>query len=174
MSLDRFISHVKQIGLVSGAKFQLIAPMVPGGSAETVSMLCSASNLPGHTLMTNELRYFGEATERPHGISYSQVSLSFYLDNDLSAKQYFDLWSQLVFNKDTREISYYDSYTRDLELVLYNKNNEEIERVKLYECFPKSVSDISLDYSQNSIAILSVQLVYKWWEYKKTKNENIF
>jgi hypothetical protein len=166
MSLNQFITHVKQIGFVSGSKFELVAPMIDSTSntaASTVSMLCNSAVVPGHTLMTNELRYFGEATERPYGVFYTPVALTFYLDNDLSAKRYFDQWVGLVFNKDTRELGYYDSYTRDIEIVVYNKNEEEIDRIKLYEAYPKAVNDFPLDYSQTGVAVLTVQLVYKWW-----------
>lgn len=166
MSLNQFITHVKQIGFVSGSKFELVAPMIDSmsnTSANTVSMLCNSAVVPGHSIMTNELRYFGEATERPYGVVYTPVALTFYLDNDFSAKRYFDQWVGLVFNKDTRELGYYDSYTRDVEIIVYNKNEEEIDRIKLYETYPKAVNDFSLDYNQSGVAILTVQLVYKWW-----------
>lgn len=166
MSLNQFITHTKQIGLITGSKFELVAPMIDSASntaASTVSMLCNSAVVPGHSLMTNELRYFGEATERPHGVIYSPVALTFYLDNDLSAKRYFDQWVSLVYNKDTREIGYYDAYTRDVEIVVYNKNEEEVDRIKLYEAYPKSVDGFPLDYGQTGVAVLTVQLVYKWW-----------
>jgi len=166
MSLNQFITHVKQIGFVSGSKFELIAPMIDSTSnsaASTVSMLCNSAVVPGHSIMTTDLRYFGESTERPHGITYSPVALTFYLDNDLSAKRYFDQWMGLVFNKTTRELGYYDSYTRDVEIVVYNKNEEEIDRIKLFEVYPKAVNDFPLDYSQSGVMVLTVQLVYKWW-----------
>lgn len=170
MSLNNFITHIKQIGLPTGAKFALVAPFVDGtsgSSASTVSMLCSSAVVPGHSIMTNDLRYFGESTERPHGISYGPVSLSFYIDNDLSSKRYFDAWTSLVFNKETRELGYYDSYTRDVEIVVYDKNEKEIERIKLFEAYPKAVNELPLDYTQNTVLILSVQLVYKWWTSSK-------
>lgn len=170
MSLNRFITHIKQIGLIGSSKFEVIVPVIDGASttsSSTVSLMCSAASVPGQTVMTNELRYFGEATERPHGISYAPVSLTFYIDNDLSAKRYFDTWTNLVFNKSTRELGYYDTYTRDIEIVVYNKDEKEVDRIKLYEAYPKSISELPLDFNQNSTMILTVQLVYKWWESSK-------
>jgi hypothetical protein len=170
MALNDFITHVKQTGMFIGNKFEIVAPFVDGASntaAATVSMLCNSVNMPGITIMSNDVRHFGESMERPNGISYSPVSMTFYADNSLSAKRYFEQWQSLIFNRETRELGYYDSYVRDVEIVVYNKAEEEIERIKLYEAYPKVVGDIPLDYSSNSTSILSVQLIYKWWEAMK-------
>lgn len=174
MALNDFITHVKQKGLLVGNKYEIVAPFVDGTSnsiAQNVSMLCNSVTMPGITIMTNDIRYFGESTTRPHGVSYSPVTLTFYLDNDLSAKRYFEQWMNLTFNRDTRELNYYDSYTRDVEIVVYNKAEEEIERIKLFESFPKSVNEVVLDYNQHGVLVLHVSLIYKWWGAKKAQEE---
>lgn len=167
MALQDFITHVKQIGMFVGNKFEFVAPLLDGtspSSSNTVSLLCSASSLPGITLMTNDIRYFGEITERPSTIIYHSVNLTFYMDNDFTAKRYFEQWLGLVFNRTTRALNYYDDYTRDVEIIVYNKAEQEIERVKLFECYPKTVQDINLDYSNNQVSSITVTLIYKWWE----------
>lgn len=167
MSLNNFITHVKQTGMFVGNKFEIVAPFVEGASntaASTVSMLCNSVNMPGITMMSNDVRHFGEIMERPYGISYAPVSLNFYADNALTAKRYFEQWQSLIFNRETRELGYYDSFVKDVEIVVYDKSEQEIERIKLYEAYPKVVGDVPLDYSSNATSILNVQLVYKWWE----------
>jgi hypothetical protein len=173
MSLNNFITHIKTVGALIGNKFEFIAPFVEGSSnssAQTVSMLCSNVSAPGLALMTNDIRYFGEITERPYGISYPPITLTFYLDNDVAPKRYFEEWLGMVFNRDTRELNYYDQYTRDAEIIIYNKEESEVERIKLYECYPKSISDINLDYSQQGVSLLTIQLIYKWWSSTTTEN----
>lgn len=176
MSLNAFITHIKQIGLPTASHYEIIVPFVDGtstSSSQTVSMLCNSATLPGHNIMTTELRIFGEASERPHGINYTPVSLSFIVDNDFTASRYFNNWSNAVFDRESRELGYYDSYTRDVEIVVLNKEGSEIERVKLYEAYPKSVDSLPLDYSNNQVLQLNVQLVYKWWESISTQEEKI-
>lgn len=173
MALQDFITHVKQIGMLVGNKFEFVAPSLSGASnssADTVSMLCTSANLPGLSLMSTEIRHFGEISERPYGIIYPSVNLVFYLDNDLSPKRYFDQWIGTVFNRETRSLNYYDEYTKDVEIVVLNKAEEEIERVKLFECYPKTVNDITLDYHNNTVTALSVNLIYKWWSSSQEEN----
>lgn len=159
--------------MLVGNKFELIAPALDGASpsaSSTVSMLCSTANLPGLHFMTNELRIFGEYSERPNAIIYPQIQFTFYMDNDLSAKRYFEQWANMVFDRETRTSKYYDDYTRDIELVVYNKAEEEVERFKLFECYPKTIGDLNLDYHNNSVASLTVTMVYKWWQSSQSEN----
>lgn len=168
MSYKDFITHVKQIGMFGGNKFEFVAPLVEGGSnadSAKVSMLCNSAQIPGLNIMTTDIRYYGEATERPHGITYGPLNLTFYLDNDLAPKRYFEEWMNQVYSRDKRSLNYYDIYTRDVEVVIYNKAEEEIDRIKFLECYPKLMSDVNLSYDSNGAAVvLSVTLVYKWWE----------
>lgn len=168
MAYKDFITHVKKIGIFGGNKFEFVAPLVDGGTnadSTTVSMLCNSAQIPGLNIMTTELRYYGEATERPYGITYGPLQLTFYLDNDLSPKVYFEQWMDEVYIRDKRAMNYYDDYTRDVEVIVYNKAEEEIDRIKFCECYPKNISDIGLSYdSTGAPVVLHVTLVYKWWE----------
>lgn len=165
MALQDFITHVRSVGFTTGAKYAIVAPAIGGGrNAEIVSMMCNTASLPGSGVMTTELRYFGEVSERPYGVFYTPVQLTFYLDNALSAKKYFDEWMKLIVNKDTRTFGYYDDFVKTVEIIVMDRNDNEIDRIKLHEAYPKTINDVGLDYSSNAPMVLSVNLVYKWWE----------
>ena len=160
MSLEKFISHVKQVGFNTTSRFEVV---IPNGS-DKITLLCNASQLPGVNIMTNEIRYFGENLERPHGIVYPPIQLSFYIDNDLTAKKFFDSWSNAVFNRSSRVVGFYESYVKDIIINLLDKNGKALSSVRLVEAYPKSVGDIALDTSNVGMQVFNVTLVYKWWE----------
>lgn len=167
MSLERFISHVRSAGMPTSSRYELILPANVGGDSNTssiISMLCNSLNMPGVNIMTTEIRKYGELTEMPHGINYSQLTLTFYTDNRLTAKSYFDVWSNQVYDRLTRSIGYYNDFTRDIEIKFLDKEGNTIDHIKLFECYPKTVQDIHLDSAANTVPILTVQMVYKWWE----------
>jgi len=165
-SLNQFISHVKQHGMLTASHFHVIIGGSPGGEINTrdVMMMCESTNLPGLNIFTNEIRIFGESRSTPYSISYSELSMNFILDRSLKVKQYFEDWTNQVFNRETRKLGYYNDYTKDIEIYISDRTGKPAHALKLFECYPKSIGDIGLDYNSHDILRLPVQIVYKYWE----------
>jgi T4-like virus tail tube protein gp19 len=159
--LKEFITHVRDTGLAVGSHFAVI--FNGDGDTEKMALLVDQATLPGITIMTTEMRTFGEITDSAYGITYPPVTLSIILDNEGSAKKFFDDWSDKVFNKITRTSGYYSSYTSDVEIQLLDKNHDVITSVLLIEAYPKQISDVQLDSSNHDIIRLNVTLTYKHW-----------
>jgi len=172
--LTDFISFVKQNGFLQASHFHVIIGGSPGGelNSRDVMMLCESTNLPGLNIFTNELRVFGESRSTPYSISYSELNMNFLLDRSMKVRQYFEDWTNEVFNRSTRELGYYSNYTKDMEIYVTDKEGNIVHAVKLFECFPKSISDIALDYSSRDILRLPVSIQYKYWENMYAGNPN--
>ena len=161
-----FIANLKAVGLPTASRFYVMLP----NASNTLCMMVDQCSLPGLTLMTTEMRTFGEVREAPYGITYPPVQISAILDNSSKAKQYFDYWSNLVFDRKTRTSGYYKTsgttpgYARDIDIILTDKADTPIYKVRLFEAYPKSVSDIALDYSNKDIIRLQVSMAYRYWE----------
>lgn len=159
-TLQDFISKIRTTGLPLGNRFEV---NISGAGNEDVMMLASSCSLPGLTHMTTEQRIFGEIMEIPYGIVYPPVTLNFIIDNDMSAKQYFDEWAQLIFNKTTRRSGYYRDYIRTVTLSLLNKNETPIYTVTLMNAFIKDMQEIQLSSESRDILQLPITLSYKYW-----------
>lgn len=164
-SLNDFIAHVKKEAFPLGSHFQVII----GGSVstghstpQTVSMLCDSTMIPGYNHMTNEIRRYGEVVEMPYGVTYPDVLMTFYVDNTNQAKEFFDTWSNQVFDKSTRGIGFYNDYVRDIDIYLENKRGDIIYHVKLFEAYPKLVGDFQVSYDNKDILRVNVLIKYKW------------
>ena len=161
-----FIANLKAVGLPTASRFYVMLP----NASNTLCMMVDQCSLPGLTLMTTEMRTFGEVREAPYGITYPPVQISTIVDNNSEAKIYFENWANLVFDRETRTSGYYkgsgkiEGYAKDIDIVLTDKGDTPIYKVRLYEAFPKTVSDIQLDYSNKDIIRLQVSLAYRYWK----------
>lgn len=172
--LTDFIAFVKTHGFLHASHFHVIIGGSPGGelNSRDVMMLCESTNLPGMTIFTNELKVFGESRSIPYSVSYSELEMNFILDRDLKVKQYFEDWANEVFNRSTREVGYYSNFTRDMEMYITDKNGDTVHSLKLYECYPKTIGDLPLDYNSHDILRLPVTIQYKYWENMNAGNIN--
>ena len=164
-TVENFISHLKTTGLPTASHYYVLLPPLDGPSDDvrTISMLCESANIPGFSVMTNEIRTVGEVTEMPYGISYPPATFSFMLDNDFSAKNYFDSWSNMVFNRVDRTVGLYDSYTKTIDVVVNDKVGNLIYAIRLVDAYPKSVQDIAISYGNHEVIKLDVGIAFKYW-----------
>lgn len=164
-TLKEFITHIKTIGLPTSSKFSVILPnMVDSNNTETVQMLCDGIALPGSNIMTRDVRIFGEATEMPYGITYPTIMLSFIEDANNSVRKYWHNWMEMVFNKTTRTLGYYNNYAKPIDFETFDRIGTSIFNMKLQEAYPKSIDTVQMQSGNNSIVKLNVTIIYKWHE----------
>lgn len=163
-ALNEFIAKIKSDGLLLSSHFHVVIGGPDNGENRNVMMMCEATNLPGLSLMTNNLIVFGENRETPYGITYPGLDMNFILDRNMEVKKFFTDWSNQVFNRETRTIGYRSSYTRDIDIFVTDKEGNIVHNVKFYECYPKMVSDQSFSYSSTDVLKLSVNIVFKYWK----------
>ena len=161
MSLSQFISHTKLIGLPLGCKYKITLPDDFGG---VMSFLCDQIQVPGVSISTNEIRTMGEISELSYGVTYQALPLSFILDNNFSTRVYFEKWMQKVYNRVTRTSGYYKDYAKTVDIFVLDRNDKPIYSVKLYNAYPKTMSDTPLSNANREIMKCDISLLYQFWE----------
>ena len=155
-TLNDFIASITSSGLMTNnrysVQFRLPATLTNpkngygwNGDLETVLMYCDSVALPGLNISTQQAKTFGEFREMPYERLYDNINMTFYVDSSMSSKALFDQWINSIQDPSTRTFNYYKEYITDIEIVVYDKNDEEQYRVKLFECYPKSVSPVQMD-----------------------------
>lgn len=136
---------------------------VDNARLQKILLLCDSAQLPGATLNTTPIRTFGEVRELPYEINYEPITLTFFVDAEMNVKKLFDLWLLSTQVGDTRTFNYYDSYTSPMKIYVQDvaENNRYI--VDLFECYPKTVSAVQLDYANKDVMKLQVNMMYKYW-----------
>ena len=126
-------------------------------------LLCDSAQLPGVNLNTAPTRTFGEVREIPYEVDYEPITLTFYVDADMNVKKLFDTWMLSTQVGDSRNFSYYDSYTTKLSIYVQDMQENNRYIVDLYEVYPKTVGPVQVDFSNKDVMKLQVTMMYKYW-----------
>jgi len=165
-SINEFISQIKQSGLARTNRYMV--RFTPPISIETDStrklvLFCEQIQLPGQNYSTTQNRIFGEFREVPYERIYDNISMSFLVDSGMNVKKIFDRWMNSIADPKTRTYNYYTQYIVDMDIEVQDLLDNTRYAVKLYECYPKSIGNIQMDYSSKDIMKLQVNMQYKYW-----------
>jgi hypothetical protein len=172
-TLNEFISQIKIGGLQTPSKYEVyigkpavIANAKYQNNTEWRKMLlfCDQATLPGITYTTTQSRTFGEFREMPYERIFDPLQLSFYCDSKMWIKGFFDEWLNSIQNGKTRVFDYYNRYTTDIQVATLDNASNITYAINLYECYPKSVSAIQLDYGAKDVMKLQVTMQYRYWK----------
>lgn len=168
-TLTNFIQEIKSSGLAKNSKYLVtfIRPAVvtAGLSSDIrrIALFCDQTQLPGINISTSPNRTFGEVREAPYEKLYDPVNFSFYVDSNLEIKYFFDQWMSGIQSTSNRTWAYYDDYTTDISITVYNEEEKEVYEVRLYEAFPKTLSSIQMDYAGKDVMKAQVVMSYRYW-----------
>lgn len=164
--IQEFISQVKSGGLARTNRYAVIFTPPTGvspASLQKVMLFCDQVQLPGCNFSTVQNRAFGEFREVPYERLYDNITMSFYVDAEMKVKGLFDNWQNVISNPLTRTYNYYNRYITNMTIEVQDLNDKTRYEVTLWECYPKSIGSIQLDYNNKDVMKLSVGMQYKFW-----------
>jgi hypothetical protein len=166
-ALKNFIATVKTEGLMRSSRYAVtLSPPRSVGSfkdLKKILLFCADVQMPGVQLNTTQIRQYGELRESPYEKQFDNVSMTFYVDNNMAVKNFFDTWMDSIQDPNTRAFEYYDYYTTNMSLDIEDLKDRKRYEVKLFECYPKSVGSVSVGYDNKEIMKLQVSMNYKYW-----------
>jgi len=132
-----------------------------------VSVNCRSAVLPGRAIETKEHGQGGFVVRKmAHSQQYTDLSLTFYLSEDLLEKRLFDAWQDSMFDPVYQNVGYYKDYAAGVVTVKpLSRAGRAMPTYKFYECWPLSVNDVQVAYDlDNQVAGLDVTFAYHHWE----------
>lgn len=174
--ISDFVSLVRDGGLAKTSHFTIVlnlpqmlltSPYVE--KKNKIITFCDQVQIPGVNFASSQVRSYGEFREVPYEKIYEPITMSFYADTKMVTKNLFDDWMNLIQNTNTRDFNYPSDYTTDT-IQIHVQDAEETTNyiVILNECYPKSVSAITLDYASKDIMKINVTMIYKYMMYFRT------
>jgi len=169
--LSEFITEVKARGLANPSKFMVTIAQPKGISFNNASdslrlmrLFCDQTQLPDQNISTAQLRTYGEVREMPYENLYGNVNFSFYCDSNYIVKKFFDTWIQSISDPNTRHWNYYNNYIAPtIDIMLFNNDGRSVYLVSLYECYPKQMQAVTLDYAAKETLKVNISMNYKYW-----------
>ena len=145
---------------------------------ENIDMMCNKVTMPNRDVNTQTNRTYGPARRMPYAYSYSgELEVSFYGDKFLRQRLFFENWQKKIFNMETHNINYYDSYVGSMDI--YQLGQFDIDQsdrsfqvdnasvtygVRLFEVYPQTIGSYDYTYgSENEQVIVPVTLNFRTW-----------
>jgi hypothetical protein len=174
-SVANFLSEVNNRGLARADRFEVVITAPPCCRGATkfllagdrlVSLFCDQASLPQSRIRTSQQQIFGPPSFHPQSAEYGgdNFSLQFFLDADMTIKNFFDTWVDGIVNRSTGEVYFQDNYLcQGLTVTQLNQANTPVYRIKFEDLFPIAVNPVQLDYSMGSVNKLNVTFSYRRW-----------
>lgn len=139
------------------------------GAASEISFKCRASSLPGDTISSIEIPYFGRTVKVAGTRSFPSWSITIINDESFSVRNNLEQWMSAINSHvaNLRAATFNPplSYQTDATVIQYGKSGQPVKSYKMVGCFPTGVDEIALDWaSGDSIEEFGVTFEYQWWE----------
>ena len=139
---------------------------------ENVDMMCSKVTVPNRDINTASHNMYGPKREMPYAYSYSgELELSFYGDKFLRQRMFFENWQKKIFDIQTHNMNYYDSYVGSMDIMQlgqFDSKQDDDARVtyavRLFEVYPQTIGSYDYTYgSENEQVIVPITLNFRTW-----------
>lgn len=138
-------------------------------TAQQFRFFCRAAQLPGSTVNSIPVNYFGRELKFAGNRTFPEWSVTLINDEDFKIRNAFELWLNGLNSHrgNLRSGSFTDpiSYTTQATVTQFAKSGEAVKSYTFVGLFPIDVSPIDVDWSSNdTIEEYSVTFAYQWWE----------
>lgn len=133
-------------------------------SAKSLTYRCENANLPGRTFATAEQKTYGPIEKYPYLNTYTDIDMTFIVDDDMSQKIFFDAWLSYINPLYNNNMRYKGDYSTIITVNQYDVTNKISYSVNLYDAFPVSMNQMDLDWSSDGYHKLNVTFAYTYWQ----------
>jgi hypothetical protein len=145
--------------------------IVPNGTlaGQKTQFMAKAAQLPGSTIGTVPLYYFGRELKFAGNRTFTDWTLTVINDEDFVIRSALETWMNAMNSHATNvrngSAMSPTSYTVDAYVTQFGKDNTTLKQYKFTGMFPIDLAPIDLDWGSNdSIEEYSVTFAYQWWE----------
>ena len=142
---------------------------LPGTAQNKLSFMCRTAQLPGSTIGTVPVQYFGRELKFAGNRTFQDWSITIINDEDSVIRNAFERWMNGInshnLNVRNPAAATQLGYSVDGEVRQYGKSGSILKKYKFIGVFPTDLSSIDVDWSANdTIEEFTVNLTYQWWE----------
>ena len=138
-------------------------------SGQKATFMAKTAQLPGSTVGTVPVYYFGRELKFAGNRSFTDWTLQIINDEDFTIRNSIESWMNAInshsSNVRNQAAKNPTGYSVDAEVTQYGKTGDVLKTYKFVGMFPLDVSPIDLDWGSNdTIEEYSVTFAYQWWE----------
>jgi len=169
------------LGAPDSEEDDFIGSSVAAASGNILPFLCFKVNLPGIVFNNRDVlpNGFGATSKMPYSQNFGPLMPSFFVDQELSAHNFFTKWAQSVINfggnkainapstvngAQMFDVSYKDDYSTVIDIYVYNNTSETLMEYKFYNAFPTAIGDVDLSWEfNNEVMTMPITINYDYW-----------
>ena len=129
----------------------------------TLKMRCESTELPGRSISTTTMKIYGVEEKFPYQTSFSDISLTFIVSDDMAEKKFFDAWLNWINPTINYNLQYKADYAAPLTINQYDVKNELSYSVTMLDAFPIAMNQLDLDWSSDGHHKLTITFAYTSW-----------
>lgn len=156
----------------------LVFPGVAAGGAtagQKVSFMAKSAQLPGSTIGTVPVYYFGRELKFAGNRTFADWTLQIINDEDFAIRNAVESWMNAMNshqgNVRNAAANGSSGYTVDAEVTQFSKTGDPLKTYKFVGMFPVDLAPIDLDWGSNdTIEEYAVTFAYQYWEAAGTTN----
>jgi hypothetical protein len=133
-------------------------------SAKSLTYRCENTQLPGRTFATAEQKTYGPVEKYPYLNTYTDIDMTFIIDDDMTQKIFFDAWLSYINPLYNNNMRYKGDYSTVITVNQYDVTNQISYSVNLYDAYPISINQMDLDWSSDGYHKLNVTFAYTYWQ----------
>ena len=138
-------------------------------AGQKATFMAKSAQLPGSTIGTVPVYYFGRELKFAGNRSFTDWSLQIINDEDFTIRKAIESWMNGInshaSNVRTGAAKSPAGYTVDAEVTQYGKTGDTLKKYKFVGLYPLDLAPIDLDWSSNdTIEEYGVTFAYQWWE----------
>jgi hypothetical protein len=130
-----------------------------------LALQCEAAELPGKTLLTQDIKVYGPTFKVPNGTQYGDTTLTFLCTNEFYERKLFERWLEAIMPTDTNNLRYpkgtTSRYLTNIKIIQYDDFIKRIFAVELIDAFPIGIGAQSLSWSEDNFHRLAVSFAYQ-------------
>lgn len=131
------------------------------------------AEFPGVQIMTTEMRHYDVMQKFAYGKTFDDLNITFRMDRDFQVKRFFDAWIDSIYNRETGDVFYKNSYTGSIRVTQMMENGKSVYTIKMEDVFPTQVQSVQVGWDANG-QYTKLNVVFSYKKYRVVANEQIF
>jgi len=178
-TIDTFIDNFQFAG-ARPSLYQVLITNVDGvfESSDSMEMMCKNAQLPASTVGSITANFLGRQIKLPGVRTFEDLTLSFYLDEDMNVRHQFEKWMHAMAKFKSAYGSNVkigqDGIASTIWVDQMSKDETVIRTYRFHKAFPTSVGAIELGYDQGeTIEEFTVQFAYQYFDVPSPQQQEI-
>jgi hypothetical protein len=173
-NISNFKSNLEDYGYLKNNHFQVsLRPptVIRGGNnvANQMRFRAESVKVPGISILSADISRYGAGPtqKQPYSAQFGENSISILCDKNGEIWNFWYNWTQAIFQFNGNISSvpsyltdYKDNYSTTTEIIMYDQEGNPVRTIDMFQSFPTSISDVSLNWGSSELIKLNIGMTY--------------